>query len=74
MARNAFMENTDILFALPLYVENVSGIMLEFLENLPPKGISEMICRISMHLEELMDSPVLIFYAFIHFPIHFWFV
>lgn len=37
MARNAFMENTDILFALPLYVENVSGIMLEFLESLPPK-------------------------------------
>lgn len=38
MARNAFMKNTDILFALPLYVENVSGIMLEFLESLSPKG------------------------------------
>jgi len=37
MARNAFANNTDILFALPLYVENVSGIMLEFLESLPPK-------------------------------------
>lgn len=36
-ARNAFMENTDILFALPLYVENVPGIMLEFLESLLPK-------------------------------------
>lgn len=40
MARNAFIENTDILFALPLYVENVPGIMLEFLESLPPKGKS----------------------------------
>lgn len=37
MARNAFMENTDILFALPLYVENVSGTMLEFLGSLEPK-------------------------------------
>ena len=36
-ARNAFTKNTDILFALPLYVENVSGIMLEFLESLPQK-------------------------------------
>ena len=37
-ARNAFMENADILFALPLYVENVSGIMLEFLGSLEPKA------------------------------------
>lgn len=36
-AKNAFQNNKDILFALPLYVENVSGIMLEFLENLSPK-------------------------------------
>lgn len=36
-ARNAFQMNTDILFALPLYVENVPGIMLEFLESLSPK-------------------------------------
>lgn len=37
-ARNAFQNNKDILFALPLYVENVPGIMLEFLASLPPKG------------------------------------
>ena len=36
-AREAFAENTDILFALPLYVESVSGTMLEFLESLPEK-------------------------------------
>ncbi len=36
-ARNAFQKNKDILFALPLYVENVPGIMLEFLESLTPK-------------------------------------
>lgn len=37
MAGNAFQTNKDILFALPLYVENVPGIMLEFLESLSPK-------------------------------------
>lgn len=37
-ARNAFGKNTDILFALPLYVESVPGIMLEFLESLPPEA------------------------------------
>ena len=36
-ARSAFRDNTDILFAAPLYVENVPGIMLEFLQSLPPK-------------------------------------
>lgn len=34
-ARDAFQRNKNILFALPLYVENVPGIMLEFLESLP---------------------------------------
>lgn len=37
-ARNAFYENSNILFALPLYVENVPGIMLEFLESLSCKA------------------------------------
>lgn len=37
MARDAFQKNKTILFALPLYVENVPGITLEFLESLPPK-------------------------------------
>ena len=36
-ARAAFCENSNILFALPLYVENIPGTMLEFLESLPPK-------------------------------------
>lgn len=36
-ARNAFQKNENILFALPLYVENVPGIMLEFLGSLSPK-------------------------------------
>lgn len=36
--RSAFENNRDILFALPLYVENIPGIMLEFLETLPPKA------------------------------------
>lgn len=36
--RGAFNDNTNILFALPLYVENIPGIMLEFLETLEPKA------------------------------------
>lgn len=36
-ASDAFMKNEHILFALPLYVENVPGILLEFLTGLQPK-------------------------------------
>ncbi|MDD2955971.1 MAG: hypothetical protein PHD67_06620 [Oscillospiraceae bacterium] len=36
-AREAFEQNEHILFALPLFVENIPGVMLEFLEGLPPK-------------------------------------
>ena len=36
-AEKAFRENTNILIALPLYVENVPGILLEFLSGLQPK-------------------------------------
>lgn len=40
-ARDAFQKNKDILFAFPLYIENVPGIMLEFLETLSPKTDSD---------------------------------
>lgn len=36
-AERAFRENTRILIALPLYVEGVPGILLEFLSGLKPK-------------------------------------
>ena len=36
-AEKAFQENTNILIALPLYVENMPGILLEFLSGLQPK-------------------------------------
>lgn len=36
-AKTAFEENENILFALPLYVENVPGVMLEFLAGLSAK-------------------------------------
>lgn len=36
-ARTAYMDNTEIIIALPLYVECVPGILLEFLETLPVK-------------------------------------
>ena len=35
--RNAYMKNDEILIALPLYVECVPGLLLEFLETLPQK-------------------------------------
>ena len=35
--RKKFYENDNILFALPLYVECIPGIMAEFLESLNPK-------------------------------------
>ncbi len=35
--RNKFYENENILFAIPLYVECIPGIMMEFLESLTPK-------------------------------------
>lgn len=39
-AKEAFEKNENILFATPLYVENLPGMMLEFLEFLEPKKIS----------------------------------
>ena len=36
-AEKAFRENTNLLIALPLYVENIPGILLEFLSGLQPK-------------------------------------
>ena len=36
--RKAFYENTNILFAIPLYVECIPGLLIEFLETLTPKS------------------------------------
>ena len=36
-AAKAFADHENILIALPLYVESIPGILLEFLEELPPK-------------------------------------
>ena len=35
--REAYTENTEIVIALPLFVENIPGLLLEFLETLPVK-------------------------------------
>ena len=35
--RDAYMKNDEILIALPLYVECVPGLLLEFLETLPKR-------------------------------------
>lgn len=35
--RSKFYKNINILFALPLYVECIPGLMMEFLETLEPK-------------------------------------
>lgn len=39
-AAKAFEENENILIALPLYVENIPGILLEFFSGLKPKTTS----------------------------------
>ena len=39
VAAAAFAAHDRILIALPLYVENIPGILLEFLEALPPKDV-----------------------------------
>lgn len=36
-ARKAYINNAEIIIALPLYVESAPGILLEFLETLPVK-------------------------------------
>ena len=36
-AANAFEQNNHVLIAFPLYVENIPGILLEFLSGLTPK-------------------------------------
>ena len=36
-AANAFEQNERILIAFPLYVENIPGILLEFLSGITPK-------------------------------------
>lgn len=36
-AREAYIDNTEIIFTMPLYVESAPGIFLEFLETLPVK-------------------------------------
>lgn len=38
-ARDAFMQAEDILFALPLFVECIPGIMIEFLDTLDVKPL-----------------------------------
>lgn len=35
--RKVYLNNKEIVFALPLYVESLPGIFLEFLESLPVK-------------------------------------
>lgn len=37
MARESYTQNAEIIFALPLYVENIPGLLLEFFETLPIK-------------------------------------
>ena len=34
-AREAFLRNNNIIFALPMYVESIPSLMLEFLDTLP---------------------------------------
>lgn len=42
-AREAYIDNTEIIFAMSLYVESAPGILLEFLETLPVKDANTRI-------------------------------
>ncbi len=48
-ARDAFMGNEQIIFALPLYVECVPSIMLEFLESLPTERRQPALMSFILH-------------------------
>ena len=37
-AAKAISENENILIALPFYIENIPGILLEFLSDITPKS------------------------------------
>lgn len=43
--KTAFYSNYNILFAIPLFVECIPGIMLEFLETLEPKADLDNSCK-----------------------------
>jgi hypothetical protein len=48
--RIIFRENQEIIFALPLFVECVPGILMEFLESLEPKNNIEGMTKIGFIL------------------------
>jgi len=49
--RKIFKENTDIIFALPLFVECIPGLLMEFIESLEPKNSKEIVTKISFILQ-----------------------
>lgn len=49
--QQAFAKNSNILMALPLYVECVPGIMMEFLETLTPKSMETPKTKLSFLLQ-----------------------
>jgi multimeric flavodoxin WrbA len=48
--RKIFKENNEIIFALPLFVECVPGLLMEFLESLEPKTNNEIKTKIGFIL------------------------
>jgi hypothetical protein len=48
--RKIFKENSEIIFALPLFVECVPGLLMEFLESLEPKTDNEIKTKIGFIL------------------------
>lgn len=49
--RKAFKENTEIIFALPLFVECIPGLLMEFLESLEPKPNSAYVTKVGFILQ-----------------------
>ena len=49
--QRAFEQNTEIIFAMPLFVECIPGILMEFLESLKPKENDEQRTSIGFILQ-----------------------
>lgn len=68
-AKAAYEDNSNILFAIPLYVESIPGIMLEFLETLGPKKESgtkmSLFCRVVLRKAVSLDVEKRIWRCFL---------
>jgi hypothetical protein len=54
--RKVFEENTEIIFAMPLFVECIPGLLMEFVETIKPKTNNESITKIGFIVQGGFDE------------------